>query len=169
MSTSGNSLGRPEGTLRQPRSLSTLEEGSKKPIPRVPRGGGVLCVTTNPTTESAWSAPPAATGSGLPREIPMQRHVTLVNRSVHAVGDAGTQDGAWMLLCLRIFWPCGYVGIREGLCAERMLILSADDCFSAAGFSLPSAYLSPCSVSISVLFLDHMQPAAARMCWAKLG
>lgn len=74
-------VGRPEGTLRQPRSLSTLEEGSKKPIPRVPRGGGVLCVTTNPTTESAWSAPPAATGSGLPREIPMQRHVTLVNRS----------------------------------------------------------------------------------------
>uniref|UniRef100_A0A803Y8D1 Tudor domain-containing protein 7 n=1 Tax=Meleagris gallopavo TaxID=9103 RepID=A0A803Y8D1_MELGA len=74
-------VGKPEGTLRQPRSLSTLEEGSKKPIPRVPRGRGALCITTNPTMESAWSAPAAATGSGLPREIPMQRHVTLVNRS----------------------------------------------------------------------------------------
>ncbi|XP_052557391.1 tudor domain-containing protein 7 isoform X1 [Tympanuchus pallidicinctus] len=74
-------IGKPEGTLRQPRSLSTLEEGSKKPTPRVPRGRGTLCITTNPTVESAWSAPAAATGSGLPREIPMQRHVTLVNRS----------------------------------------------------------------------------------------
>ncbi|XP_042685415.1 tudor domain-containing protein 7 isoform X2 [Centrocercus urophasianus] len=74
-------IGKPEGTLRQPRSLSTLEEGSKKPTPRVPRGRGTLCITTNPTMESAWSAPAAATGSGLPREIPMQRHVTLVNRS----------------------------------------------------------------------------------------
>lgn len=87
-------VGRPEGTLRQPRSLSTLEEGSKKPIPRVPRGGGVLCVTTNPTTESAWSAPPAATGSGLPREIPMQRHVTLVN-SRQCLLVAANQPCSW--------------------------------------------------------------------------
>ncbi|XP_072215834.1 tudor domain-containing protein 7 isoform X2 [Excalfactoria chinensis] len=74
-------VGKPEGALRRPRSLSTLEESNKKTIPRVPRGRGALCSTTNPTVESAWSAPPAATGRGLPREIPMQRHVTLVNRS----------------------------------------------------------------------------------------
>ncbi|OXB52702.1 hypothetical protein ASZ78_009330 [Callipepla squamata] len=58
-----------------------LEEGSKKPVPRMPRGRGLLRFATNPTMESAWSAPPAAPGSGMPREIPMQRHVTLINRS----------------------------------------------------------------------------------------
>ncbi|NXJ08229.1 TDRD7 protein, partial [Odontophorus gujanensis] len=73
--------GKPEGTLRQPRSLSMLEEGSKKPIPRMLRGRGVLRIATNPTMESAWPAPPGATGSGVPREIPMQRHVTLINSS----------------------------------------------------------------------------------------
>lgn len=130
MATSGNSLGKPEGTLRQPRSLSTLEEGSKKPTPRVPRGRGTLCITTNPTTESAWSAPAAATGTGLPREIPMQRHVTLVNRSVHAVGDVGKRDGAWMLFCPRIFWAVG-IWESERVCVQGMLMLSADDCFSA--------------------------------------
>ncbi|OXB81751.1 UNVERIFIED_CONTAM: hypothetical protein H355_010312 [Colinus virginianus] len=64
------------------RSLSMLEEGSKKPVPRMSRGRGLLRFTTNPTMESAWSAPPAAPGGGMPREIPMQRHVTLINSNL---------------------------------------------------------------------------------------
>uniref|UniRef100_A0A8B9BPA1 Tudor domain containing 7 n=1 Tax=Anser brachyrhynchus TaxID=132585 RepID=A0A8B9BPA1_9AVES len=74
-------VGKPKGTLRQPRSLSMPEEGGKKPVPRVPRGRGVACGVVKPTMESARSALPPATGGGPSREIPMQRHVTVVNRS----------------------------------------------------------------------------------------
>lgn len=79
--TSANSLGKPKGTLRQPRSLSVPEEGSKRPVPRLPRGRGA-CAVLKPSVESARSALPSAVGSGPPKEIPMQRHVTVVNRSV---------------------------------------------------------------------------------------
>ena len=82
--TSANSLGKPKGTLRQPRSLSMPEEGSKRPVPRPPRGRGVACGVVKPTVESARSALPPAAGSGPSKEIPMQRHVTVVNRSVCA-------------------------------------------------------------------------------------
>ncbi|NXA26428.1 TDRD7 protein, partial [Ibidorhyncha struthersii] len=74
--------GKPKGTLRQPRSLSVPEEGSKRPVPRPPRGRGVACGGVKPTMESARSALPPAAGSGPSKEIPMQRHVTVVNRSV---------------------------------------------------------------------------------------
>ncbi|XP_032062455.1 tudor domain-containing protein 7 isoform X1 [Aythya fuligula] len=74
-------VGKPKGMLRQPRSLSVPEEGGKKPVPRVPRGRGVACGVVKPTMESARSAVPPAAGSGPPKEIPMQRHVTVVSRS----------------------------------------------------------------------------------------
>ncbi|NXE96183.1 TDRD7 protein, partial [Menura novaehollandiae] len=84
-STSPVSLsGKPKGTLRQPRSLSLPEEGSKRPVPRLPRGREVACGGVKPVVESARSALPSAAGSGAPKEIPMQRHVTVVNRSVCA-------------------------------------------------------------------------------------
>ncbi|XP_033376331.1 tudor domain-containing protein 7 isoform X3 [Parus major] len=73
--------GKPKGTLRQPRSLSMPEEGSKRPVPRLPRGREVACGGVKPVVESARSALPSAAGSGPPKEIPMQRHVTVVNRS----------------------------------------------------------------------------------------
>uniref|UniRef100_A0A663F2F7 Tudor domain containing 7 n=1 Tax=Aquila chrysaetos chrysaetos TaxID=223781 RepID=A0A663F2F7_AQUCH len=73
--------GKPKGTLRQPRPLSMPEEGSKRPVPRLPRGRGVACGVVKPSMESARPALPPATGSGPPKEIPMQRHVTVVNRS----------------------------------------------------------------------------------------
>uniref|UniRef100_A0A8C8AT76 Tudor domain containing 7 n=1 Tax=Otus sunia TaxID=257818 RepID=A0A8C8AT76_9STRI len=74
--------GKPKGTLRQPRPLSMPEEGSKRPVPRPPRGRGVACGVVKPSMESARSALPPAAGSGPSKEIPMQRHVTVVNRSV---------------------------------------------------------------------------------------
>lgn len=80
---SANSLGKPKGTLRQPRSLNMPEEGSsKRPVPRLPRGREVACGGGKPVVESPRSALPSAAGSGPPKEIPMQRHVTVVNRSV---------------------------------------------------------------------------------------
>ncbi|NXA77907.1 TDRD7 protein, partial [Thryothorus ludovicianus] len=82
-STSPVSLsGKPKGTLRQPRPLNMPEEGSKRPAPRPPRGRGVAFGGVKPVVESARSALPSAAGSGLPKEIPMQRHVTVVNRRV---------------------------------------------------------------------------------------
>ena len=92
--TSANSLGKPKGTLRQPRSLSVPEEGSKRPVPRPLRGRGVACGVVKPSTESARSTLPPATGSGPPKEIPMQRHVTVVNRSVCARLHACERGGA---------------------------------------------------------------------------
>ncbi|XP_074993613.1 tudor domain-containing protein 7 isoform X2 [Calonectris borealis] len=73
--------GKPKGTLRQPRPLSMPEEGSKRLVPRPPRGRGVACGVVKPSTEGARSALPPAAGSGASKEIPMQRHVTVVNRS----------------------------------------------------------------------------------------
>ncbi|NXJ66550.1 TDRD7 protein, partial [Rostratula benghalensis] len=74
--------GKPKGTLRQPRSLNMPEGGSKRPVPRPPRGRGVACGVVKSSMESARSALPPAAGSGPSKEIPMQRHVTVVNRSV---------------------------------------------------------------------------------------
>ncbi|NXP06855.1 TDRD7 protein, partial [Thinocorus orbignyianus] len=74
--------GKPKGTLRQPRSLSAPEGSSKKPVPRPPRGRGVACGVVKPSMESARSALPPAAGSEPSKEIPMQRHVTVLNRSV---------------------------------------------------------------------------------------
>ncbi|XP_030898120.1 tudor domain-containing protein 7-like [Melopsittacus undulatus] len=71
--------GKPKGTLRQPRSLSVPEEGSKRPVPRLPRSRGVAGGVVKPTVESARLALSAAAGSGPPKEMPMQRHVTVVN------------------------------------------------------------------------------------------
>lgn len=82
MAMSAHSLGKPKGTLRQPRSLSVPEEGGKRPVPRPPRGREVACGVVRPAMESARSALPPAAGSGPPKEMPMQRHVTVVNRSV---------------------------------------------------------------------------------------
>ncbi|XP_063996079.1 tudor domain-containing protein 7 [Pogoniulus pusillus] len=73
--------GKPKGTLRQPRPLSISEEGSRRPVPRQPRGRGLACGMGKPSVESARSALPPAAGSGSSKEIPMQRHVTVVNRS----------------------------------------------------------------------------------------
>ncbi|NWR76839.1 TDRD7 protein, partial [Centropus unirufus] len=70
--------GRPKGTLRQPRSLNMPEESSKRAVPRQPRGK-VACGVVKPSMESARSALPPATGRGQSKEIPMQRHVTVVN------------------------------------------------------------------------------------------
>ncbi|NWZ93775.1 TDRD7 protein, partial [Nesospiza acunhae] len=72
--------GKPKGTLRQPRSLNMPEEGSsKRPVPRLPRGREVACGGVKPVVESARSALASAAGSGPSKEIPMQRHVTVVN------------------------------------------------------------------------------------------
>ncbi|KAM8984214.1 tudor domain-containing protein 7 isoform 4-T5 [Ara ararauna] len=72
--------GKPKGTLRQPRSLSVPEEGSKRPVPRLPRGRGVAGGMVKPSAESARLTLSPAAGSGPPKEMPMQRHVTVVNR-----------------------------------------------------------------------------------------
>ncbi|KAM9507387.1 tudor domain-containing protein 7 isoform 4-T4 [Guaruba guarouba] len=72
--------GKPKGTLRQPRSLNVPEEGSKRPVPRLPRGRGVAGGMVKPSAESARLALSPAAGSGPPKEMPMQRHVTVVNR-----------------------------------------------------------------------------------------
>ncbi|NWT73260.1 TDRD7 protein, partial [Prunella himalayana] len=71
--------GKPKGTLRQPRSLNVPEEGGKRPVPRLPRGREVACGGVKPVVDSARSALPAAAGSGPQKEVPMQRHVTVVN------------------------------------------------------------------------------------------
>nr|XP_030113564.3 tudor domain-containing protein 7 isoform X2 [Taeniopygia guttata] len=73
--------GKPKGTLRQPQSLNMTEGGGKRPVPRLSRGREVACGGVKPVVESARSALPSAAGSGSPKEIPMQRHVTVVNRS----------------------------------------------------------------------------------------
>lgn len=108
---SANSLGKPKGTLRQPRSLSMPEEGSKRPVPRPPRGRGVACGVVKPSMESARPALPPATGSGPPKEIPMQRHVTVVNRSVCVcvcVSEAKRSVvDPWVLPCQQCFWGRG--------------------------------------------------------------
>uniref|UniRef100_A0A8C4UWR4 Tudor domain containing 7 n=1 Tax=Falco tinnunculus TaxID=100819 RepID=A0A8C4UWR4_FALTI len=72
--------GKPKGTLRQPRCLSVPEEGGKRAVPRPPRGRGVACGMVKPSAESVRSALPPAAGSGAPKEIPMQRHVTVVEK-----------------------------------------------------------------------------------------
>ncbi|NXF96149.1 TDRD7 protein, partial [Eubucco bourcierii] len=74
--------GKPKGTLRQPRPLSMSEECGRRPVPRQPRGRGLACGMGKASVESARSALPPAAGSGPSKEIPMQRHVTVVNRSV---------------------------------------------------------------------------------------
>ncbi|XP_051498966.1 tudor domain-containing protein 7 isoform X2 [Apus apus] len=73
--------GKPKGTLRQPKTLSVPEQGSKRPAPHTPRGRGVACGVVKPALESARFALTPAAGTGPPKEIPMQRHVTVVNRS----------------------------------------------------------------------------------------
>ncbi|NXP48597.1 TDRD7 protein, partial [Heliornis fulica] len=73
--------GKPTGTLPQPRSLSSPEEGSKRPVPRPPQSRGVACRVVRPTVESAQSALSPAAGSGPSKEMPVQRRVTVVNRS----------------------------------------------------------------------------------------
>ncbi|XP_009999302.1 PREDICTED: tudor domain-containing protein 7 [Chaetura pelagica] len=73
--------GKPKGTLRQPKTLSMPEQGSKRPAPHPPRGRGVACGVVKPTLESARFALPPGAGTGSSKEIPMQRHVTVVNRS----------------------------------------------------------------------------------------
>uniref|UniRef100_A0A8C8AUR4 Tudor domain containing 7 n=1 Tax=Otus sunia TaxID=257818 RepID=A0A8C8AUR4_9STRI len=91
--------GKPKGTLRQPRPLSMPEEGSKRPVPRPPRGRGVACGVVKPSMESARSALPPAAGSGPSKEIPMQRHVTVVNRSTPA-GTKPPQFTSRLCFCL---------------------------------------------------------------------
>nr|XP_013801047.1 PREDICTED: tudor domain-containing protein 7 [Apteryx mantelli mantelli] len=73
-------VGKPKGTLRQPKFMSTPEEGSKRPVPRLQRGRGMTYGVVKPTAESALPALPPAAGSGPSKEIPMQRHVTVINR-----------------------------------------------------------------------------------------
>ncbi|XP_054254240.1 tudor domain-containing protein 7 [Indicator indicator] len=73
--------GKPKGTLRQPRPLGMSEEGSRRPVPRQSRGRGLPYGVVKPSVESARSALPPAAESAPPKEIPMQRHVTVVNRS----------------------------------------------------------------------------------------
>lgn len=119
---SANSPGKPKGMLRQPQSLSVPEEGGKKPVPRVPRGRGVACGVVKPTMESARSAVPPAAGSGPPKEIPMQRHVTVVSRSVCVPGRGtaargGSVGAAMSPVCFRNpgWRPVGmWVGAAEG-------------------------------------------------------
>lgn len=112
--TSANSSGKPKGTLRQPRSLSMPEEGGKKPVPRVPRGRGVACGVVKPTMESARSALPPAAGGGPSREIPMQRHVTVVNRSVCVCVCVRERcsEAWWILGCCHVPSVLCDVGIR---------------------------------------------------------
>ncbi|XP_062455701.1 uncharacterized protein LOC134153481 [Rhea pennata] len=71
--------GKPKGTLRQPRLMSSSEEGSKRPVPRPQRGRGMAYGVVKPTVESALPALPLAAGSGPSKDIPMQRHVTVIN------------------------------------------------------------------------------------------
>ncbi|XP_068784874.1 tudor domain-containing protein 7-like isoform X6 [Struthio camelus] len=74
-------VGKPKGTLRQPRFMSSPEEGSKRPVPRLQRGRGMAYGVVKPTVESPLPALPPAVGSGASKEIPMQRHVTVINRT----------------------------------------------------------------------------------------
>ncbi|KAM8792677.1 tudor domain-containing protein 7 [Eudromia elegans] len=73
-------VGKPKGTLRQPRFMSSPEECSKRPVARLQRGRGMAFGVVKPTVEGALPALHPAAGSGAPKEIPMQRHVTVINR-----------------------------------------------------------------------------------------
>ncbi|NWI11375.1 TDRD7 protein, partial [Crypturellus soui] len=72
-------VGKPKGTLRQPRFMTSPEECSKRPVPRLQRGRGTAFGVVKPTIESTLPVLSPAAGSGAPKEIPMQRHVTVIN------------------------------------------------------------------------------------------
>uniref|UniRef100_A0A8C7EDX6 Tudor domain-containing protein 7 n=1 Tax=Nothoprocta perdicaria TaxID=30464 RepID=A0A8C7EDX6_NOTPE len=92
-------VGKPKGTLRQPRFMSSPEECSKRPVPRLQRVRGMACGVVKPTAECVLPALSPAAGSGAPKEIPMQRHVTVINRSVHVC----VRDTDWSVER----WDCG--------------------------------------------------------------
>uniref|UniRef100_A0A7N4P9C4 Tudor domain-containing protein 7 n=1 Tax=Sarcophilus harrisii TaxID=9305 RepID=A0A7N4P9C4_SARHA len=66
--------GKPKATLRQPGFSSESERDSKKPTLLREK-----CVKSGNET-SPYTLPPTL-GSGVSREVPMQRHVTMINRS----------------------------------------------------------------------------------------
>uniref|UniRef100_A0A8C3SD04 Tudor domain-containing protein 7 n=1 Tax=Chelydra serpentina TaxID=8475 RepID=A0A8C3SD04_CHESE len=74
-------VGKPKATLRQP-GLRAASEGSRRPIPPWPKSKGSSYGIVKPSIETAQYALPPAPGSGLSKEVLMQRHVTMINRSV---------------------------------------------------------------------------------------
>uniref|UniRef100_A0A8C3SAT1 Tudor domain-containing protein 7 n=1 Tax=Chelydra serpentina TaxID=8475 RepID=A0A8C3SAT1_CHESE len=79
-------VGKPKATLRQP-GLRAASEGSRRPIPPWPKSKGSSYGIVKPSIETAQYALPPAPGSGLSKEVLMQRHVTMINRSVFIVFD----------------------------------------------------------------------------------
>uniref|UniRef100_A0A8C3SDC7 Tudor domain-containing protein 7 n=1 Tax=Chelydra serpentina TaxID=8475 RepID=A0A8C3SDC7_CHESE len=77
-------VGKPKATLRQP-GLRAASEGSRRPIPPWPKSKGSSYGIVKPSIETAQYALPPAPGSGLSKEVLMQRHVTMINRSVFIV------------------------------------------------------------------------------------
>ncbi|KAM7165857.1 tudor domain-containing protein 7 [Macrochelys suwanniensis] len=72
-------VGKPKATLRQP-GLRAVSEGSRRPIPPWPKSKGSSYGIVKPSIETAQYALPPAPGSGLSKEVLMQRHVTMINR-----------------------------------------------------------------------------------------
>ncbi|XP_068784876.1 tudor domain-containing protein 7-like isoform X8 [Struthio camelus] len=93
-------VGKPKGTLRQPRFMSSPEEGSKRPVPRLQRGRGMAYGVVKPTVESPLPALPPAVGSGASKEIPMQRHVTVINSWVLKI-SRGANSVTFLMPCSR--------------------------------------------------------------------
>ncbi|XP_075787313.1 tudor domain-containing protein 7 isoform X1 [Pelodiscus sinensis] len=72
-------VGKPKATLRQP-GLRATPEGSRRPTPPLPKSKGSFYGIVKPSIETAHYGLLPAPGSGLSKEVLMQRHVTMINR-----------------------------------------------------------------------------------------
>ncbi|XP_068784871.1 tudor domain-containing protein 7-like isoform X3 [Struthio camelus] len=131
-------VGKPKGTLRQPRFMSSPEEGSKRPVPRLQRGRGMAYGVVKPTVESPLPALPPAVGSGASKEIPMQRHVTVINRLQPNCSCSNFKN-------LQQSYLQGSAELREDLCSSRK------------GCCYPQSESKRAAASISTLGLENFQ------------
>ncbi|XP_077674104.1 tudor domain-containing protein 7 isoform X4 [Eretmochelys imbricata] len=71
-------VGKPKATLRQPGLRAALE--GRRPTPPWPKSKGSSYGIVKPSIETVQYALPPGPGSGLSKEVLMQRHVTMINR-----------------------------------------------------------------------------------------
>uniref|UniRef100_A0A8C8RFV6 Tudor domain-containing protein 7 n=1 Tax=Pelusios castaneus TaxID=367368 RepID=A0A8C8RFV6_9SAUR len=72
-------VGKPKATLRQP-GLMVTTEGSRRVTPLLPKSKGSSYGIVKPSIEIAPYALPPVPGSGMSKDVLMQRHVTVINR-----------------------------------------------------------------------------------------
>uniref|UniRef100_A0A8C3SCY1 Tudor domain-containing protein 7 n=1 Tax=Chelydra serpentina TaxID=8475 RepID=A0A8C3SCY1_CHESE len=140
-------VGKPKATLRQP-GLRAASEGSRRPIPPWPKSKGSSYGIVKPSIETAQYALPPAPGSGLSKEVLMQRHVTMINRSVFIVVPFSTHLHRKVVRVLTDNTAAMYYINRQGgtcslaLCLEALKLLEfyiAQNTFLRA-FHLPGAH-----------------------------